>query len=739
MRSGRLCVCWGFARFVLMAALAAGVVAYDAQQRAWLALEQDARQVLEFVFVDRPNRERLEALVLPYLCNPELHSMRRLRRLLRKVAPQLDYSERSISVMLPRLQVVPVLSIGEALQLWYGTPQIARLLEAERATRALRSSSPSWVPDIATSALAVRSASVATRTLYLRGESSASIDLFVDEAGLFSEQSRSAGATQVYATLGEFPWWFRELTHAWVKVAALPKEAVGVVGMPRLFGAVLCAAWRGMDARGFQVRDAATGAVKEIKPRLGQLLLDQKGQQELFGLGTGPTAYAHCWMCWIQEESLKLGLAADDERFVCTLADFEARNQKGGKKLRTLLESLERCGAIPSAEDCDLGLLFPLDLLHLFFGSGGIAVKLLRIVLACWPRGRRGSLPSSFLSRTQRKRVGSRLVKALGEKPERLMKVSAETKRTLFAHIVWGLEGIVRREQHCYVENLREFQLILGIEEALERDASPGSLEALEKACRSALEGARQLYGAAVVGTSKFHRLTHIVHPAPKQLRAQSARRWQRQRYRFRPTLRWSACWPGERQQKRSKWAARKTWRARHGKDGRDTRHLRAAQVEAERQCFLLQKGECFGKARVPQAGEWWRVRRFVRGEVEFGVVHVQAGPCAASLVESRAAVVQLRPSGARAPRLTLAPVPAARLPQTDFVEPLQVIPAPLPQAREAGEFCVLPGCPSLPQDAQARQRRRTIREADSSESDGSDTPDAGELDGSSDCTYVPS
>ena len=130
-------------------------------------------------------------------------------------------------------------------------------------------SSSSWVPDIATSALGQRSASVATRTPYVRGEPTALVDLFVDEAGLFGDQSRSCGATQVYATLAEFPFWFRERNAAWVKLAALPRAAFEVVAMPRLFAAALSAAWRGVGEHGVQVRDAATGAIHTIKPRVG--------------------------------------------------------------------------------------------------------------------------------------------------------------------------------------------------------------------------------------------------------------------------------------------------------------------------------------------------------------------------------------------------------------------------------------------------------------------------------------
>jgi len=623
----------------------AGVAAHDAQRQAWAELTNVERRILEFAFVDRPNRERFEHLVLRSIEEltglPELRSMRRLRRLLFEVVPRLDYSTRSVSVLTSGvLQVVPVLPLEEALQLWYGTPGIAALLASERRTRSVRACADTWVPDIATSAYALRSAQPALRSRYLcRADRTACVDLFVDDASLFGSRAVTSGATQVYATLGEFPLWFREKGPAWVKLAALPREAIGVVGMPRLFGRVIARAWSSGPC--FQVRDAATGEVAAVHARLGQLMLDQKGQHELLGLSVGGQAYSKCWMCSTPAAELRAASAPPQEPFVRSLREFEVRCPEAGPKLRLLLQTFEQCGAVPSAEDCDLGLLFPMDLLHVMFGSGGVATKLLSILFG---QRRRGTAATrSWLSKKQRECVARKIGTELGEPPAQLLKISAETKRTLFAYSVWALEGVVKKSQVAHAENLREIQLVLGAEEALERDCSVEALQELEKTCRSALEGARQLYGTNVVGTSKFHRMLHVVHRPPLQQHYQrKVRRWQRQRYRFRPTLRWSACWAGERQQKRSKWGASKTWRARRGRDGKDTRHLRAARSEAERQCIQLAKGEDGASgALAPRADQWWRVRRFAPG-VCFDFVYILGAVLEWSF-EVRFAEVELR------------------------------------------------------------------------------------------------
>ena len=77
----------------------------------------------------------------------------------------------------------------------------------------------------------LRSADAATRRAFRPGapHGTALIDLFVDGAGLFDS---AAGATSVYATMGEFPFWFRETEAAWVKLASFPDESVAVMGLP---------------------------------------------------------------------------------------------------------------------------------------------------------------------------------------------------------------------------------------------------------------------------------------------------------------------------------------------------------------------------------------------------------------------------------------------------------------------------------------------------------------------------
>ena len=124
--------------------------------RAWRELPKEVIDLLDYVFVHRPARVPFERLVLRNRTDG-LNSMKSLRRLFARVCGSLDYEKRAFSLIAGGVwQIIPVCGLEEVLQRWYGCPKIAKLLEAERQSRAWRTSVEGWVPDPVASAYGAR-------------------------------------------------------------------------------------------------------------------------------------------------------------------------------------------------------------------------------------------------------------------------------------------------------------------------------------------------------------------------------------------------------------------------------------------------------------------------------------------------------------------------------------------------------------------------------------------------------
>ena len=637
--------------------------------RRFALLDEETRDALEFFMVDRPTHGRFEALVLKH----RGLSVKQLQGIIRRTITVLDGGDCSFDV---DGLCVPVIDMAHAIRVLFSVPATAELLSCSGKPD---HNCANWIPDVASGVHGKRSTNPLVSAAFgdAREKGSALLwEFFVDGGRLYSTpggktaqrgtgrraktSDTSSLGINVFATVAQFPSWFKERVEAWVWIATIPGSLAQAQGLPSLLQRVFARVQERVRD-GVVVWDAWNLRARRIESHIGFIEADQQGEYDMLGL---KRRYSYCWLC----TQPKGDLTAIGQP-VATLSDLEGNPNAGPK--RGWGEVREMIAAAGATAARDLRSWLPIDTMHTFYVDGLMS----RLVEIAFEIGDTSKLPASWLSKWQIKIASGRIQAMTGKSVHLLHKTCCETRRQLCAHAVWALEGLVRSpSQLPFLVLLRDITLLVGEEEREERLLD--SLPRLRDLARGIIDAAKALYGLDFCNRSKIHRLLHLYEGKGVWSPSHGARNFKHAVALNKPPLKHFSMWRGERLQKHAKRAARSIYKACRDKSGRNTRFLRVQNQEAARWAFKLQAlpAPFRDGAPDPRPGEFWLARRPV--QLAFGDV-MRFQVCRILALDSSAVRVCLYDSHSHAkglPRLKESMDGHCDLWASDLVEEIRVV-----------------------------------------------------------------
>lgn len=422
----------------------------------------------------------------------------------------------------------------QAVQVQFANRFLSWVIASEAARRGDAADFPScwnWVPDARASRLVEKHPHLGAKFRRAGGGHHANRGrngpwlIFFDGVQAF-RQSQRGGMYNFYATRADFPLWFRNMRAGWLWLAAFPTGLVKARGLSsvllelagRLFpgGCAVVPVWDAWNQETALVENYCVGFIKDYEAEL-----------DVMGLAHGRWP---CWMCGCSKADMEAAAEPRAPR-VTTAAELDQNpavaRAAGVARLEEVLGALP-VGSTPDRVRLRNFILF--DSLHAMH-LGGLLDKVVAVTFHLRTL-KKARLSRYWLRQWQVDIATERLRRILGCGPRVAFSTNASLRRRLGAHTVLVLEGVVvkgaacpcmepRRdaadtdhrpphahEQAAHLAHLRDVLLQYSYEECAERDLC--DLPFLHGLTRRNVQTAAELYGPALVGTSKVHRLAHL-------------------------------------------------------------------------------------------------------------------------------------------------------------------------------------------------------------------------------------